>query len=83
MFERFRQRSLELERLDRGDYTPEEYEGCLVELRRVNRWLGDSSALRRAALRDIERDGAQESREGQTENSSYRLFSHGRDLGLK
>lgn len=59
MFERFRQRSLELERLDRGDYTPEEYEGCLVELRRVNRWLGDSSALRRAALREIERDGAQ------------------------
>ena len=60
MFERFRHRSLELERLDRGDYTPEEYEGCLVELRRVNRWLGDSSALRRAALREIERDGARE-----------------------
>lgn len=60
MFERFRQRSLELERLDRGDYTPEEYEGCLVELRRVNRWLGDSSALRRAALEEIGRDGARE-----------------------
>jgi ubiquinone/menaquinone biosynthesis C-methylase UbiE len=29
-------------------------------LRRVNRWLGDSSALRRAALRGIERDGARE-----------------------
>ncbi len=60
MLDRFRQRSLELERLDRGDYTPEEYEGCLVELRRVNRWLGDSSALRRAALSEIERDGARE-----------------------
>ena len=60
MFERFQQRSLELERLDRGDYTPEEYEGCLVELRRVNRWLGDSSALRRAALGEIGRDGARE-----------------------
>lgn len=60
MFERFRQRSLELERLDRGDYTPEEYEGCLVELRRVNRWLGDASALRRTALRDLERDDARE-----------------------
>ncbi len=60
MFERFRQRSLELERLDRGDYTPQEYEGCLVELRRVNRWLGDASALRRTTLKEIERDGAQE-----------------------
>jgi ubiquinone/menaquinone biosynthesis C-methylase UbiE len=60
MFERFRQRSLELERLDRGDYTPEEYEGCLVELRRINRWLGDASALRRTALRELERDGARE-----------------------
>jgi ubiquinone/menaquinone biosynthesis C-methylase UbiE len=60
MFERFRQRSLELERLDRGDYTPEEYEGCLVELRRVNRWLGDASALRRTALKELERDGARE-----------------------
>ena len=60
MFERFRQRSLELERLDRGDYTPEEYEGCLVELRRVNRWLGDASALRRTALRELERDGARQ-----------------------
>jgi ubiquinone/menaquinone biosynthesis C-methylase UbiE len=60
MFERFRQRSPELERLDRGDYTPEEYEGCLVELRRINRWLGDASALRRTALRELERDGARE-----------------------
>src|SRR6266513_3034764 len=35
MFERFRQRSYELEHLDKGDYTPEEYEGCIVELQRV------------------------------------------------
>ena len=60
MFERFRQRSQELEHIDKGDYTPEEYEGCLAELRRVNRWLGDASALRRAAFREIERDGARE-----------------------
>ncbi len=60
MFERFRQRSLELERLDRGDYTPEEYEGCLAELRRINRWLGDARALRRTALRELERDDARE-----------------------
>lgn len=57
---RFGQRSLELEHLDKGDYTPEEYEGCLVELRRVNRWLGDVSALRRSVLPAIERDGARE-----------------------
>jgi ubiquinone/menaquinone biosynthesis C-methylase UbiE len=56
MFERFRQRSYELEHLDKGDYTPEEYEGCLAELRRVNRWLGDARALRRSVLPDIGRD---------------------------
>ena len=38
MLEKFRQRSLEAENLDKGSYTPEEYEGCLVELRRVNKW---------------------------------------------
>lgn len=52
---RFRQRSDELEHLDKGDYTPDEYEGCLVELRRINRLLGDSRALRRSLLREVER----------------------------
>src|SRR4051812_30357187 len=55
MFERFRQRSLEPENLDKGSYTPEEYEGCLVELRRVNEWLGDADALRDSLLKEIER----------------------------
>src|SRR5947199_4907841 len=55
MFARFRQRSYELEHLDIGDYTPEEYEGCIVELQRVNRWLGDESALRNSLLKEIER----------------------------
>jgi SAM-dependent methyltransferase len=59
MFDRFRRRSYELEHLDKGDYTPEEYEGCLVELRRVNRWLGDASALRRSLLAEIGRAGLQ------------------------
>ena len=54
MFSKFRQRSLELEHLDKGDYTPEEYEGCIVELQRVNRWLGDASALRDSLLREVE-----------------------------
>jgi ubiquinone/menaquinone biosynthesis C-methylase UbiE len=57
MFSRFRQRSYELEHLDIGDYTPAEYEGCLVELRRVNRWLGDESALRDTLLKEIEHTG--------------------------
>jgi ubiquinone/menaquinone biosynthesis C-methylase UbiE len=54
MFARFRQRSNELEHLDKGDYTPEEYEGCLVELRRINDWLGDTRALHNTLLAEIE-----------------------------
>src|SRR5882672_12482869 len=57
MFERFRQRSYELENIDKGTYTPEEYEGCIVELQRVNEWLGDSKALRGSLLKEIERQG--------------------------
>ncbi|HKQ54138.1 MAG TPA: methyltransferase domain-containing protein [Pyrinomonadaceae bacterium] len=56
MFSRFRKRSYELEHLDKGDYTPEEYEGCLVELRRVNRFLGDARALRRSLLAEVGRE---------------------------
>ena len=55
MFSQFRERSLELEHLDKGDYTPEEYEGCIVELQRVNHWLGDASALRSSLLAEINR----------------------------
>ena len=54
MFEAFKHRSHELENLDKGTYTPEEYEGCLVELRRINEWLGDSDALRDSLLKEIE-----------------------------
>jgi ubiquinone/menaquinone biosynthesis C-methylase UbiE len=56
----FSSRSYELEHLDKGDYTAEEYEGCLVELRRVNRWLGDAWALRRSVVPAVERDGLRE-----------------------
>src|ERR1044072_4947170 len=55
MLDRFRQRSLEPENLDKGTYTPEEYEGCLVELRRINEWLGDADALRDSLLQEIAR----------------------------
>jgi ubiquinone/menaquinone biosynthesis C-methylase UbiE len=53
----FDQRSYELEHLDLGDYTPAEYEGCLVELRRINEWLGDASALRRSLFPEVARVG--------------------------
>lgn len=49
-----------MEHLDKGDYTPEEFEGCLVELRRINRWMGDAGALRRSLLGEAEREGAAE-----------------------
>ncbi len=57
MFSRFLKRSDELEHLDKGDYTAEEYEGCIVELQRVNRFLGDARALNRSLLTEIEREG--------------------------
>jgi ubiquinone/menaquinone biosynthesis C-methylase UbiE len=53
MFDRFHQRSYELEHLDKGDYTAEEYEGCIVELQRVNQWLGDARALRHSLLNEV------------------------------
>ena len=54
MFDQFRQRSLELEHLDKGDYTAAEYEGCILELQKVNRWLGDAQALKDSLLKEIE-----------------------------
>ena len=51
----FRRRSEELEHLDKGDYTPEEYEGCMVELRRVNRFLGDAAIWRRELREEAKR----------------------------
>src|SRR4051794_30607809 len=55
----FKTRSSELEFIDTGDYTPQEYEGCLIELRRINRWLGDESALKNSLLREIKRENSQ------------------------
>ena len=56
MLEKFRHRSHELENIDKGSYTPEEYEGCLVELRRVNEWLGDANVLHETFFREVERE---------------------------
>jgi ubiquinone/menaquinone biosynthesis C-methylase UbiE len=60
MFNRFHHRSSELEHLDKGDYTPEEYEGCITELQLVNRWLGDARALRHSLLQEIADSGREE-----------------------
>ncbi|HEU4508539.1 MAG TPA: methyltransferase domain-containing protein [Pyrinomonadaceae bacterium] len=54
MFEKFKRRSYELEYLDTGSYTAEEYEGCIGELQFVNRWMGDAHALKSTLLREIE-----------------------------
>ncbi len=59
MLDKFHHRSYELEHLDRGDYSPEEYEGCIAELRRVNQWLGDARALRHTLFREIEKNAVQ------------------------
>jgi len=53
----FESRSYELEHLDKGDYTAEEYEGCIVELQLINRWLGDARALKRSLLSLIDAEG--------------------------
>jgi ubiquinone/menaquinone biosynthesis C-methylase UbiE len=54
MLEKFKRRSYELEDIDTGNYTPEEYEHCISELQLVNRWMGDAHALKQTLLRDVE-----------------------------
>ena len=56
----FRQRSEKLERIDTGNYTDEEYEVFLREIRFINRYLGDSRALRKTLLREIEEEDVRE-----------------------
>jgi len=53
----FEQRSLALELIDTGDYTPEEYAQCLREIALVNRFAGDYWALKRSLFADIKRAG--------------------------
>jgi ubiquinone/menaquinone biosynthesis C-methylase UbiE len=60
MFERFKRRSYELEDIDTGNYTPEEYEGCISELQVVNRWMGDAHALKQTLLKDAEQQNVRE-----------------------
>ena len=51
----FKTRSLKPERIDTGDYTPQEYAVFLREIRFINQRLGDRSALEKTLLADITR----------------------------
>jgi len=53
MFGKFKQRSLKPERLDTGDYTPEEYSKWQQEIRVIHRVFGEMRALRRAMLSEL------------------------------
>ncbi|MDH3492364.1 MAG: methyltransferase domain-containing protein [Acidobacteriota bacterium] len=55
MFSEFAHRSYELERIDTGQYTPEEYDQFLADIRQVNRFAGDNWTLRATLFREIER----------------------------
>jgi len=56
MFESFKRRSYELERLDTGDYTPAEYRRWQQEMRFIHRLFGEMRALRRTLYRDIQKE---------------------------
>jgi 2-polyprenyl-3-methyl-5-hydroxy-6-metoxy-1,4-benzoquinol methylase len=51
---RFSLRSRELERLDTGDYTPEEYARWLSEMRLIHTFFGEIRALKKTLLREID-----------------------------
>ncbi|NOT48290.1 MAG: hypothetical protein HOP17_11145, partial [Acidobacteria bacterium] len=51
----FTKRATKPERIDIGDYTPEEYARFLREIRFINQRLGDRSALEKTLLADVER----------------------------
>lgn len=59
MFSKFKRRSNQLEHLDTGDYTPEEYERCIGELQLVNNWMGDRWSLESTLLNDVEKNKLQ------------------------
>ena len=51
----FKTRSLKPERIDTGDYTPDEYNTFLREIRFINQRLGDRAALEKTLLAEITR----------------------------
>jgi ubiquinone/menaquinone biosynthesis C-methylase UbiE len=56
MLSKFRQRSSETERLDRGEFTPEEYSKWHDEMWYLHRMFGEYRALRRSLGKDIDRN---------------------------
>ena len=56
----FTTRSLKLERIDTGDYTPEEYDRFLYDIRLVNRFAGDRRALQKTLLKEIKKENLPE-----------------------
>lgn len=51
----FAKRSQKLERMDTGDYTPEEYARFLKDIAFINRRIGDTAAIEKTLLAEIER----------------------------
>ncbi len=57
MFDQFKQRSYQLERLDTGDYSPEEYAKWQLEMRYIQAFFGESRALRNSLFPEVEKLG--------------------------
>src|SRR5688572_27107248 len=57
MLRRFDERSHQLERLDTGDYTPGEYALWQREARLINRFLGDTRALKMSLKKELRKIG--------------------------
>ncbi len=58
MFDRFKKRSYELERLDTGDYSSAEYLRWQKEMYFIHRIFGEMRALKGTLFRDIQNDGS-------------------------
>lgn len=58
MFGNFRYRSLKPERLDTGDYTPEEYAKWHREMRFIHRVFGEMRALRGSLMKELRANGS-------------------------
>ena len=56
----FEKRETKPERIDTGDYTDEEYNTFLREIRFINQRLGDRSALEKALLSEISKQDIKE-----------------------
>lgn len=59
-YKMFDERSEKLERIDTGDYTSEEYDQFLHDIRLVNRYAGDIRALKNTLLREIKKKNNRE-----------------------